>query len=357
MLKNKLSIVLAVLSLAFFAGIALAQEDGDVTGTTNEEITAQNLDVSEPNVLPGSPFYFLKEWARNIQSTFTFNPIAKANLKEKFSNEKIMELKKLIEQNQNRERVENAITNYQGEIDDLKTTADKIKEKAEENPEVGKFLDKFVQQQTLHQEILEKLESKVSTTTFEKIKAARERHLEKFGEVMNKLEANKEKIQERLEKNLEKISTSTLEKLNASTSEMMIKIKDRVLEKIQQRNATDTAISACITLWDPVCGENGKTYSNECFANLAGVEVASQGKCGEKTDESKTCNENCKTQGYVSGICRFSSTITSVQVECKSGEKDIGATSDCTTMITHTETGLTEVIQGVGMSCCCLEEE
>ncbi|OGZ18828.1 MAG: hypothetical protein A2175_00950 [Candidatus Nealsonbacteria bacterium RBG_13_42_11] len=273
MLKTKLSIVFAVLSLVFFAGIVSAQENGDVTGTANEEITAQNLDVSEPTLLPGSPFYFLKEWARNIQSTLTFNPVAKANLKEKFSNEKIMELKKLIEQNQNRERIENAIKNYGGEIDDLKNVADKIKEKAAENPEVGKFLDKFVQHQTLHQEILEKLETKVSTTTFEKIEAVRERHLEKFGEVMNKLEENKEQLQERLEKNLEEIGTST--------AETIIQIRDRVMEKIQERSATTSAIHACLTTWEPVCGTDGKTYSNACFAKLAGVEVASQGACTE----------------------------------------------------------------------------
>lgn len=37
---------------------------------------------------------------------------------------------------------------------------------------------------------------------------------------------------------------------------------------------------SCITLWDPVCGVNGVTYSNECFANLAGVEIAHKGPCG-----------------------------------------------------------------------------
>lgn len=283
MLKTKLSIVIAILSLTFFAGIALAQESGEADETINEEITAQSLDVSEPTLLPGNPFYFLKEWARNIQSTFTFNPVARANLKEKFSSEKLLELRKLIEQNQNRERVENAIKNYQGEMDELKTVTEKIRERAEENPEVGKFLDKFIQQQTLHQEILEKLETKVSTTTFEKIQAVRERHLEKFGEIMNKLEANKEKLQERLEENLEKISTSTLKKISTSTAETIIQIRDKVMEKIQQKNATATNIGACITLWNPVCGENGKTYSNECFAKLAGVEIAFEGACTETT--------------------------------------------------------------------------
>lgn len=34
----------------------------------------------------------------------------------------------------------------------------------------------------------------------------------------------------------------------------------------------------CVQLWMPVCGENGKTYSNSCFANCAGVKFV-QGSC------------------------------------------------------------------------------
>ncbi len=36
---------------------------------------------------------------------------------------------------------------------------------------------------------------------------------------------------------------------------------------------------SCITVYHPICGENGKTYSNGCFAKCAGVRVKYEDKC------------------------------------------------------------------------------
>lgn len=36
---------------------------------------------------------------------------------------------------------------------------------------------------------------------------------------------------------------------------------------------------ACIQIFKPVCGVDGITYSNQCFADLAGILVAFEGQC------------------------------------------------------------------------------
>lgn len=232
-MKSLKIFLLSFVLLFAFGFIALAQETPSTEVTQalefDEDVQPEDLEVEEPRLLPDNPFYFLKNWAREIQSALTFNPIKKAELKMKIANEKLIEVKKLIEEKKNQKAIEKGIDNYQKGMEELKTATEKIKEKAEQNPQVGKFLDKFIQQQTLHQQLLQKLEVQVPPQALEKIKAAEEKHLEKFGEVMNKLE-NKEKIQEKLEQNLEKA--------NPAIKKTIIKIKNKILEQTQPNPPT-----------------------------------------------------------------------------------------------------------------------
>lgn len=428
----KRAIILAVICLALGVGlVGFAQEETLPEVEVDEEVSAADLEIKEPKILPGSRLYFLKEWGRGIQSFFAFGRLKKTELEQKFANERLMELKALVKQGENQEILKKATEKYERALEKIQARVEKIREKAAENKEVDKFLDKFIKHQLLHQKILQKLEEQVPQEVFQRIKEATEKHLEMFGEIMTKLEDRWEKITERLEEQLENIGGSKfknfknletlkeleekvpeqtkeaiqkaqenalkrlqddlekmsqenqgrfkeyieeisgnkekqleilenlrfelkekLEEVKTNLQERVDEARERILERIQEgtcpeidepapnfcsegrivirKDGSGCAIEfkclipaeieipsmpalptlpekpiACITLWDPVCGVNEKTYSNSCFVQLAGVEVAYKGECREKECQSDAdCPQlKCGPFGTITARC------------------------------------------------------
>ncbi|MBI4359023.1 MAG: hypothetical protein HY577_00305 [Candidatus Nealsonbacteria bacterium] len=398
--------------------IAPAESSTPSTGSTIAEdlpdlpqITAQDLGVAVPRLLPDSPFYFFKNLQRNLGLILTFDPVKKADLRQKMLDEKLVELDRLAEKTQNVELIQKANDEAQKEMEKLKTQVEKFKETAQDNPAVDKFMQKFVEHGILQQKLLEKLETKVPAQAMEKIETARQRQLQRFGEVMTKLEV-KEKIAETVNQALEKqpgnefkslkdlqFLRSLEDKLPSQAREALNQVQEKKMEQVQQKletlsapdklkmveylqkmggdrakqleiletvkagiqsgsgktkeiNKFDSAeiekkleavrskviekienlpqksncpawVSplpgfcsegrvvvnkdpqtgcllpakcvvaekvkeglkrACVELWNPVCGDDSKTYSNDCFARINGVSVVSKGECPEKTE-------------------------------------------------------------------------
>jgi len=240
MIAKKLLLFSTVFAFLFvFSYFVLAQETTTIQSTTSsqeavidEEVDLSELEVEEPTILPDSPFYFLKKWQRGIRSFFTFNPVKKAELRLRFASEKLLEAKKLAEKKKASEILEKATENYEKEMEEIKDIIEKFKEKASENPEIGKFLDKFIKQQVLHEKILQKLEDAVPEQALERIRETRERHLRRFSEVMEKLE-DKEKIAERIEKVLENIKGSEFK--HFKNLEILKRIEETSPEKIKEK--------------------------------------------------------------------------------------------------------------------------
>ena len=196
----------------------------------DQAVSAQDLGVKEPKILPGSKFYFLKELTRNITKTLTLNPVKKIELETKYANEKLIELKKLAEKNAKPEIINKAAENYQKAVENVKNEAEKIKENASQNPKIEKFIEKYTNQQILHQTILEKMESQVPPEAYEKIKEARENHLENFKNVMLKLE-DEEKIAPRLTEALENKKGSEFKEFK--NLELLKTIEEKMPENVK----------------------------------------------------------------------------------------------------------------------------
>lgn len=49
--------------------------------------------------------------------------------------------------------------------------------------------------------------------------------------------------------------------------------------------SANSSVAACFLLLNPVCGVNGVTYDNSCFAQLAGVPIAHHGSCSSSPSD------------------------------------------------------------------------
>ncbi len=68
----------------------------------------------------------------------------------------------------------------------------------------------------------------------------------------------------------------------------------------------------CPDIFKPVCGCNGRTYSNECWAAAAGVNVKSEGACDQQKSACKT-NKDCPAGDFCAketGKCDDSGTCS-----------------------------------------------
>ena len=97
-----------------------------------------------------------------------------------------------------------------------------------------------------------------------------------------------------------------------------------ILEKVQNSEEDKEEPTVCSMIWNPVCGKDGRTYSNKCFVEIAKVEVDYSGKCiGIVQAEKLSWNEALKilNSGQVTHVDQTHSKVVSLVL--KNGTKFI----------------------------------
>ena len=199
-----------------------------------EQVLAEDLEIKKPSLLPDSPFYFFKEWTRRIRLAFTSDEIKKAELENQFSNEILVELQALADKGVDQSIIERVTEKYQSAMDRVQQRANAIKQKASENEKVNSFLQKFTNQQMLHDRILKRIQNQVPEGAMQKIERAREQHIERFGQVMQKLEDRPEQVQEKIQNAIQNGKVNSGDMIN-KIQRVMPKNMQQQMQQIKNR--------------------------------------------------------------------------------------------------------------------------
>ena len=164
---------------------------------TDEEISPQDLG----NVKTG----WFSGLVRNVKLWVTRDPIKKVRLELEKADVQLLKTKKLAKEKFNDpkflSKFEKSDKKYAALVEKINARLEKIKQQKPDDSGTSKFLDTFIDHQLKHQQILERIGDRVSPAVRQRIESQRQRHLKRFGEVMNKLQT-KEEFKKRIKNRL-----------------------------------------------------------------------------------------------------------------------------------------------------------
>jgi len=249
MSKILISIMVLVFGLALLLPAAIAQDDSQVI---LEEITAEDLGLTEePTVLPTSPVgYFFKNIGRSLQTAFTFNSVKKAELQLKQANERILEAKIVAEREGDNAKTQEVVAKALEKIESLKDKVSQRIEKIQENDSqsADRLLDLVTDREVKHQQLIDNITVKMENLSEERkvrIEEVKERTLEKYSNLLERVDVDGEKIRERLEKVLDR-NQDKIDNLKA------IPVLERLTDKIQSADIKESLTEAKVNITDRV---------------------------------------------------------------------------------------------------------
>lgn len=176
---------LIIIGLVIFIGsfvwpaYAAQEGDPDFDLLRIQSIASTDLGVGHIGTLPGSPWYFLKEWNRWISRFFTFDATASAEFELNIMNEKMAEMLAVeaVVPNDTGIRAK-ALANYTDATDRFRARLDNLEESSK-NPNVEKLLKKVDEQTLKHSLLLGQLAERWNTDPYaEDSSAVKDNHLQ-----------------------------------------------------------------------------------------------------------------------------------------------------------------------------------
>ncbi|MBU2576010.1 hypothetical protein KKF64_02895, partial [Patescibacteria group bacterium] len=125
-------------------------------------VTIEDMKANRATIMPDSPFHVFKRFGRAVTETFTFNPVAKAELRMEHANDMLAETMQMIDedgmQRVNHSAVITAIEHYEGKLGQVAGQIEDVKaEKETQTEAVDAFLDNFIDKQLKQQKVLDSI--------------------------------------------------------------------------------------------------------------------------------------------------------------------------------------------------------
>ncbi|TSC96358.1 MAG: hypothetical protein Athens101410_72 [Parcubacteria group bacterium Athens1014_10] len=175
------------------------------------QISAEDLGAVNARIKPGNFFHPFKQFGRDVQEFFTFDPVKNAELKLKHANQELSEIQQLVEEkgieNINPKILTNSVDWFENKMENIKNASEKIKGQKTKNPEgIEELLNNLTDKQIKEHKILEKFNEGITENkekivgaedAFAALKDVQSNVLKHFGEILTNVD-EQEKIPARL---------------------------------------------------------------------------------------------------------------------------------------------------------------
>lgn len=183
-------------------------------------LSAHELGIAQPRILPGNILYPIKTLFHRIRLLLTFDPIKRAELFVKYANEKTLETAILIQRSQSREtisRVLGVMEELQDNFATVKSKGKDLNDHRKVHPEeVDELVDKIIINGLARQTLFSAIEDKVYGEDFIRVERIRQSVLSDGVSVLLELaDHDTQKLVNRLEAAIEKQSGSQLKEIKA----------------------------------------------------------------------------------------------------------------------------------------------